>query len=72
MYTVICDNCGHDSNENGEYSGWSDSSYAVDVAKDCEFEEIDDKHYCPNCYEYDDDDKLIIKDLDPQNVHKIS
>lgn len=60
-YTVICDGCGKDSNEDCDYSGWNEKEYALDVAEEAGFETIDEKHYCIDCYEYDDDDELIVK-----------
>jgi hypothetical protein len=37
MYTVICDNCGKDSNGGSEISGWDNKDYAIDVAMDSDF-----------------------------------
>lgn len=63
MYTVICDNCGKDCNEGEEYSCWNDIGYAEEVAMNADWIEEDDKHYCHDCYSYDDNDNLIIKPL---------
>ena len=60
MYTVICDNCGKDSNGGSEISGWDNKDYAIDVAMDSDFIEHEDKHICDTCYYYDDDDNLVI------------
>lgn len=61
-YTVICDNCGKDVCDGAEFSGWNDEDYVADVAKEEGWieDENDGKHYCPACYQYDDDDNLII------------
>ena len=61
MYTVVCDNCGADVNEDAEYSCWSDEGYAQDIAMEADWVTVDDKHYCTDCYYYDEDDKLIIQ-----------
>lgn len=61
MYTVICDCCGADSSEDSEYSAWNDKDFALDCAKEDNWIEHEEKHYCSNCYHYDDDDNLIIK-----------
>jgi len=61
MYTVICDGCGKDSNEDAEYSAWGCKTYASDVAMEADFISQEDEHYCPDCYSYDDDDNLVIK-----------
>jgi hypothetical protein len=61
MFTIICDGCGKDVNEGEEICAWNDKSYIEDVAYDSDWKTVDDKHYCTNCYEYDDNDQLIIK-----------
>lgn len=63
MYTVICDNCGVDSNKGSEYIGWNDKGFAVDCALDDDWHKEDDKHYCKDCYSFDDEDNLIIKEI---------
>ena len=60
MYTVVCDNCGADSNEGGEYSCWTEKSVAEDMAMDSDWIKEGSNHYCPDCYTYDDNDKLVI------------
>ena len=60
MYTVVCDNCGADSNEGGEYSCWTDGETAKEHAMNSEWIKEGNNHYCPNCFTYDDDDKLVI------------
>ncbi len=65
MYTIICDGCGKDVCNGSEYSGWDDVDYVWDTADEESWiknEDYDDTHhYCPECYEYDDDDNLVIK-----------
>ncbi len=61
MYTVICDSCGKDSCAETEYAGWNDEGYAVDCACDDDWIQEGKKDYCPDCYEYDDDGEIIIK-----------
>lgn len=64
MYTIICDGCGKDVCEGDEYSAWNDAGYVGDMAREENWIEHDDydgtQHYCPDCYEYDDDDNLVI------------
>ena len=60
MYTVICDNCGKDNNEDTDYSCWNDESIAEEIAMESNYLKDDDKHYCPDCYSYDDNDELIL------------
>ena len=61
MYIVVCDNCGKDVNKDAEYSAWNDKNYAVEVAMESDWIKENDKHYCPDCFTYDDDDNLLIK-----------
>lgn len=64
MTTYVCDGCGerfHD--ENGcvgyiDYDIWNE-------AESSEWQEIDGKHYCPNCCEYDEEtDAYVPKKTD--------
>lgn len=61
VYSVFCDSCGKCADEDSNYSGWDCEAYAQDVAHDADFRQVGDKHYCENCYYYDDEDNLIIK-----------
>jgi len=61
MFTVICDNCGKDSSEDCDYSAWNDQDYAWDCAKEDDWIEVENKHYCNDCYSFDDNDNLLIK-----------
>jgi hypothetical protein len=63
MYTIVCDNCGEDIGASDEYLCWNDGQYAEERAMDSEWIKESDKHYCPDCYLYDDDDKLILKQI---------
>lgn len=61
MFTVICDNCGKDVCEGQEYSCWNDEQGAKEIAMESGYITEGDKHYCEDCYEYDDEDNLVIK-----------
>lgn len=67
MYTVICDGCGKDVNKGEEYSCWNDEGYARETAIEADWHEDDDKHYCPDCYSYDDDGEVILKNRSKTN-----
>jgi len=66
MYTVICDNCGVDANKDTEYSCWNDKGSAWDVAMDSDWTEHEGKHYCPDCFSYDDDDNIQLRKIEPK------
>lgn len=56
MYSVICDRCGKAFID--EFNGivaWFDEGTAKEQAMESEWAEIGDKHYCPDCYEFDDE-----------------
>ena len=59
-YTIICDNCSKDANKGSEHVGWTEKKFAVISALDANFIENEKKHYCNDCYTYDDNDKLFI------------
>lgn len=60
MYTLICDRWGKDVCDDADYSCWNDQEYLKDIARE-DLWYVEDVHYCPDCYEYDADDNLIIK-----------
>jgi methenyltetrahydromethanopterin cyclohydrolase len=65
FYAVKCDSCGvlfPPENEFEEYTYWDDSNYAVQCAEEDSWlttEHLD--HYCNKCYEFDENDNVIIK-----------
>lgn len=61
MYTIVCDGCGKDVNENTDYSCWNDENANEDIREEAGWEKVDDKHYCTKCFDYDDNDELILK-----------
>lgn len=61
MYTVVCDECRQQLNEGDEIIAWSDKVNAQDIAMKADWVTVDNKHYCNDCYYYDEDDKLIIQ-----------
>ena len=64
MYTVICDNCGADVNEGGEYAGFNDEGYVESCAQEADWYVNSDvsEHYCPDCFSHDDRDNLILNE----------
>ena len=63
IYTLICDNCGKDSNEHSEYSGWDEIDFVKQQADEDGWISEEDKDYCPSCFSYDDNDILVIKTI---------
>ena len=61
MFTIVCDSCGKDVNDDTDYSCWNDEGYNEEIRQYAGWEKVDDEHYCTDCFEYDDNDELIIK-----------
>jgi len=55
MYSVICDRCGKTYGEDDGVIAWVDECTAKEQAMESEWAEIGDKHYCPDCYEFNDE-----------------
>ena len=55
MHAVICDRCGDNAFEDAEYSCWQGAGLAREMANEGDWQEIDDKDYCPECLECGDD-----------------
>ena len=53
MYSVVCDRCGKEF-ETYDFVAWTDECSAREQALESEWQEIGGKHYCPDCYEYDE------------------
>ena len=63
MYTVVCDSCGKDAGADSEYCCWNNEHIAEQQAcEDGKWRNEDDKHYCPDCWHFDDEGELIIHD----------
>lgn len=69
MFTVVCDNCKLDIGTVGEFAAWNDELGAKEVAMESGWIREEEKHYCPDCYEYDDEDNLEIK-KDRENINQ--
>lgn len=50
MYQIVCDRCG-DVFEGTDTHPALFANKCSDIADYSDWEEIDGKHYCPNCYE---------------------
>ena len=64
-YKIVCDCCGetfHDGNDFVCFSDDPDGGLIRDEALTANWREIDGKHYCPDCWRWDDDDNIQCKD----------
>lgn len=59
FYNIECDVCGN-------LADFGQSHPDIDIVKEYmylgDFKELGGKHYCPNCWDYDDDDNFVTKD----------
>lgn len=49
MYTIICDLCGVDHNEDQEVAAWNDSNYAVGCALESDWVRVGSLFICDKC-----------------------
>lgn len=62
MYTVKCDNCGEYYTTDDIMPVFGDESEADNsVRNDGEWIKEEGLYFCPDCYEYDEGDHLVIK-----------
>lgn len=63
-YGVQCDRCREIfENPISGFTLWCDTSQPMDEAQNYSWIEHEGKHYCPDCYEYDMNENVIIKPL---------
>lgn len=63
MYTVLCDNCGKDFCDGEEFGAWSEPDFVTDSAEESGWHFEDDKHYCPECFSWDDNDEFVLNGI---------
>ena len=62
MYSVVCDRCGKTFCKGDTTITGADKKSVRSYALESGWVEIGDKHYCPDCYEFDDElDKYVPK-----------
>ena len=67
-YSLFCDNCNEIYIDNcNDYSIWLDESIAIEDAMSEDWIEHEGKHYCPDCYKFDINDKITIKESEVSN-----
>ena len=60
MYSVECDRCGKDAQEDGDFSCFGEKDIALEDALENEFNQIDGKDYCQDCWTWTEDGEEII------------
>jgi len=61
MFAGNCDNCKVEIMAESEYSCLGEESAVKDDMMDAGWIEHEGKHYCPDCFEYDNNDEITIK-----------
>lgn len=61
FFAIECDVCKEQAENYEGHSFWADKNTTEDNANDSGWHIDGDKHYCPECHSFDDDDNLIIK-----------
>ena len=64
MYRCVCDNCGHQWGD--DVIAYADPANTWDCAANEGWNKHEDKTYCPDCWSYDDNDNLIIREFNQQ------
>ena len=68
-YDIVCDRCGKSLINDSEMC-YPDTKSAGMVALQSEWREIGGKHYCPDCYEVDDETDKYVPKENIRNGHK--
>ena len=67
FYAVECDVCKTQAENYDGIAFWADKMTTIESAiNDAQWHEEDDKHYCPDCHSFNDEDELVIKVLPTQ------
>lgn len=70
MYSVVCDRCGK-TFEADDSIAWTDKQSVRFYALESEWVEIGDNHYCPDCYEFNDElDEFVPKRKEVKKMKK--
>ncbi|MEO5991162.1 MAG: hypothetical protein ABIP68_05960 [Ferruginibacter sp.] len=63
IYTVVCDNCGKDANEEANYPVCKSTLYVKDINMKDGWLNDYDKHYCPDCFVVKGDDLVTFQTI---------
>ena len=62
MYSGKCDNCGTEIKlGGGEYMAYGEKWQVEEDMKNTDWLIQDGKHYCDDCWSYDDEDNIVLK-----------
>lgn len=70
LYTLQCDRCKKElEDDNLQY--WVDVESVLDIANNNEWITKEDKHYCPDCYIFNHNDEIEVKEDIPFQLFKL-
>ena len=61
LFKVLCDGCGVDSTEDLDYWAFFEKDQALYEATEQNWEKVWEKIYCTDCWKYDDENEIVIK-----------
>lgn len=61
MYAAKCDCCGEEVKLMGEFAALVDELSVREDLMESGYHTDGNKHYCPGCWSYDDEDNIVIK-----------
>ena len=70
FYGVECDRCKELHND-GDHEFWFDEDSAVEYAIQSDWIKHNGKHYCEDCYEIDDEDRVLVYDDYPEYLNSV-
>ena len=59
FFNIECDHCGAMLDEE---TWWDDKETTESLLDECGWKKLGDRHYCEDCWEFDDDDNIVTKD----------
>ena len=72
FYAVKCNRCGT-VYDDSEHSFWSDEGISVENALESDWKEVNNKHYCTDCYEIDEEtDEIKVYEDYPKHLKTLN
>lgn len=72
FYAVKCNRCGT-VYDDSEHSFWSDEGISIENALESDWKDVNNKHYCPNCCEVDEEtDEIKVYEDYPKHLKTLN
>ena len=67
MFGIVCDNCKECfCDDSTGFAFYSTKEFVLDQAKEGDWEVVNEKHYCPDCWSHDDDGNVMLQTQTPK------